>query len=95
MKCIPECGFVQKPDNIMTLQKHMQDCFLNGAMKDIDDAPAIVWKDGELHIVFEAEDHHIVLHGSPTVVESPVAEEAPKKKAAPRKKKAESATNDE
>ena len=84
MKCISECDYNVKPDNITVLNHHMQDCYINGAMKDITGDLGIVWRAGELHVTMTAKEDDILMQGSLVVPEAPV-EEAPKKRATKKK----------
>ncbi len=77
MKCIPECDYNVKPDNITVLNHHMQDCYINGAMKDITGDLGIVWRSGELHVAMTAEEGDIVMQGDLVV---PFTKPATKKK---------------
>ena len=90
MKCIPECNYSAKPDNITVLNHHMLDCYIHGAMTDITEEPGIVWRNGELHVSLAAEVGDILMQGNLVVPEAPVAE-APKKRATKKKKTEESA----
>lgn len=51
MKCIPECGYNHKPDNIQLLRRHLEDCLTDGATSRIGKEVFIVWKDGEFTVV--------------------------------------------
>lgn len=54
MKCL--CGFTQKPDNIVILKHHLEDCLTTGALKDMYPEPHVVWR-SEFTVVAElAED---------------------------------------
>lgn len=44
MKCL--CGFEQKPDNIIILKHHLEDCLTTGALKDMYPEPHVVWRNG-------------------------------------------------
>jgi hypothetical protein len=50
MKCIPECGFAQKPDNLPKLTRHLEDCLFTGPCSTLKTEPFIIWKDGEFTI---------------------------------------------
>jgi hypothetical protein len=55
MKCLPECGFDQLPNNGPILVLHMHDCALNGPLKNVE-TPIIVWRDGGFAVVRESEE---------------------------------------
>lgn len=80
MKCIPQCGYRQLPDNLLTLKKHVEHCLSNGAMRTITVEPAIIWRDNELAVTLAASTDDMIFSGKATV------EAAPKK--APRKSRA-------
>lgn len=50
MRCVPECSFAMLPNNGPVLALHMQDCDLNGALKNVKD-PVVVWRDGSFAVV--------------------------------------------
>jgi hypothetical protein len=82
MKCIPACGFNQKPENLNTLKEHARLCSMHGALKDYQEAYGIIWKNNELLVSFTADSTEQVLDGSPAVA-APKA--AAKKKTAAKK----------
>jgi hypothetical protein len=84
MKCIPECNYNVKPDNITVLNHHMLDCYIHGAMTDITEEPGIVWRNGELHVSLAAEVGDVLMQGNLVVPEAPV-KAAPKKRATKKK----------
>lgn len=51
MKCIPECGYKEKPDNLPRLTRHLGECLDHGACKKLEKDPAVIWKDGEFTVV--------------------------------------------
>jgi hypothetical protein len=54
MKCLDECGFHERPDNIPRLQRHLEECRATGASSRLSTEPTIIWKDGEFTVVAEA-----------------------------------------
>jgi hypothetical protein len=50
MKCLPECGFAQKPDNLPRLTRHLEECLFDGACSSLKTDPFIIWKDGEFTV---------------------------------------------
>ena len=50
MKCIPSCGYSEKPDNLTKLTRHLEDCLDHGACSKLKKDPFIVWKDGEFTV---------------------------------------------
>ena len=54
MRCLPECGYQQMPNNGPVLVLHMHDCDLDGPLKNIE-APLVVWRDGEFVVTGKAE----------------------------------------
>lgn len=50
MKCIPSCGYSEKPDNLNRLVRHLEDCLSTGASKRLKKDPYIIWKDGEFTV---------------------------------------------
>lgn len=55
MKCIPDCGYDQGPNNGPTLANHMRDCDLNGPLNRVA-APVVVWRDGGFAVVEKADE---------------------------------------
>lgn len=53
MKCL--CGLNQKPENIKTLEKHINDCTSTGFLKNSKKMYHIVWKDQEFQVKEEVE----------------------------------------
>lgn len=51
MKCLPECGYNEKPDNLQRLERHLQECLSDGAFSKLDVKPTVIWKDGEFTVV--------------------------------------------
>jgi hypothetical protein len=51
MKCLIECGYEQKPDNLEVLTKHLQQCVTSGACSSLETAPYVIWKNGEFSVV--------------------------------------------
>jgi hypothetical protein len=51
MKCLIECGYEQKPDNLEVLTKHLEQCSTNGACSALDKGPYVIWKDGGFSVV--------------------------------------------
>ena len=54
MKCLPECGFQQMPNSIPGLVRHMQECDLDGPLRNVE-SPVVVWRDGEFCVVASAK----------------------------------------
>ena len=50
MKCIPECGFNEKPDNITKLTRHLEECLDSGPCSKLKKEPFVIWKDGEFTV---------------------------------------------
>lgn len=59
MKCLPECGFQELPNNMTGLVRHMQQCDLDGPLKNIE-TPTVVWRDGEFVVVAAAKKKETV-----------------------------------
>lgn len=59
MKCL--CGYNQSPNNTKVLATHMQDCMVSGKLKGLVPDPVVVWRDGELMVVKEAEEGETVI----------------------------------
>lgn len=55
MKCLPECGYSHLPNNAVQLKAHVEACFINGACKELSDAPLVVWREGEFFVVRSAD----------------------------------------
>lgn len=53
MKCI--CDFSQKPDNLVALKAHVEDCIVFGPLREYPHNPVVVWRNGEFTVVTEAE----------------------------------------
>ena len=53
MRCLPECGYQQMPNNGPILVLHMHDCDLDGPLKNIE-TPLVVWRDGEFVVTGKA-----------------------------------------
>lgn len=51
MKCIPDCGFQSKPDNLKVLTRHIEDCLSTGACRRLKKDPFVVWRDGEFTVI--------------------------------------------
>lgn len=54
MKCIDGCGYHQKPDNLDTLVKHIEECLVEGACQRLKKDPLVIWKDGGFAVVEKA-----------------------------------------
>lgn len=54
MKCL--CGFKQKPDNIVILKHHLEDCLTTGALKEMHPEPHVVWRSNEFTVVAELDE---------------------------------------
>ena len=48
MKCL--CGFNQRPDSVVVLKKHIEDCMLTGILADMTPDPVVVWRNRELTV---------------------------------------------
>jgi hypothetical protein len=53
MRCIDECGYKQKPDNLEILTRHIEECLAYGACQRLTKDPSVVWRDGEFAVVEE------------------------------------------
>jgi ferredoxin len=51
MRCIDECGYHQKPDNLDTLVRHIEECLAKGACQRLAKDPFVIWKDGGFAVV--------------------------------------------
>jgi hypothetical protein len=51
MRCIDECGYKQKPDNLEILTRHIEECLAYGACQRLTKDPFVIWKDGEFAVV--------------------------------------------
>lgn len=59
MKCV--CGFKQKPDNVIVLKKHIEDCMLTGPLKDVYPDPVVVWRNSEFSVALAADEGEAVM----------------------------------
>lgn len=59
MKCI--CGFKQRPDNVLVLKKHIEDCMLTGPLKNAYPDPVVVWRNSEFTVALKAEEDEAVM----------------------------------
>jgi hypothetical protein len=53
MRCIDDCGYKQKPDNLEILTRHIEECLAYGACQRLTKDPSVVWRDGEFAVVEE------------------------------------------
>jgi hypothetical protein len=51
MKCIEGCGYEQKPDNLDTLARHVEECLAEGVCQRLTSDPFVIWKDGGFAVV--------------------------------------------
>lgn len=51
MKCIDGCGYQQKPDNLNSLVRHIEECLTEGVCQRLKKDPFVIWKDGEFSVV--------------------------------------------
>jgi hypothetical protein len=51
MRCIDGCGYQQKPDNLDTLVRHIEECLVEGACQRLKKDPFVIWKDGGFAVV--------------------------------------------
>lgn len=51
MRCIDGCGYQQKPDNLDTLVRHIEECLAEGACQRLKGDPFVIWKDGGFVVV--------------------------------------------
>lgn len=54
MRCIDGCGYHQKPDNLDTLVRHIEECLAEGACQRLKKDPLVIWKDGGFAVVEKA-----------------------------------------
>jgi len=54
MKCIEDCGYKSKPDNLDVLKSHLEECLRSGASRRLKKDPVIIWKDGEFTVAEKA-----------------------------------------
>lgn len=54
MRCL--CGFQQKPDNLVILKHHLEDCLTTGALKDMYPEPHVAWRNREFAVVAELSE---------------------------------------
>jgi len=54
MKCIEDCGYRAKPDNLDILKSHLEECLRSGASRGLKKDPVIIWKDGEFTVAEKA-----------------------------------------
>jgi hypothetical protein len=59
MKCV--CGFKQKPDNVIVLKKHIEDCMLTGPLKDVYPDPVVVWRNHEFTVTTQVEEDEAIM----------------------------------
>jgi hypothetical protein len=59
MKCV--CGFKQKPDNVIVLKRHIEDCMLTGPLKDVYPDPAVVWRNHEFTVTTQVEEDEAIM----------------------------------
>jgi len=57
MKCLPECGYQESPDNLLTLTRHVQSC----AVAQPASAKSVVWANGEFNVVSEVSEDDTVI----------------------------------
>lgn len=51
MKCLPECGYIESPNNILTLTRHVQQCSVAKPASE----KSVIWSDGEMVVVATAD----------------------------------------
>lgn len=56
MKCLPQCGWQEMPNNLVHLKRHLQACVQNGPWSEKESDPVVVWRDGAFETVIEAEE---------------------------------------
>ena len=54
MKCLEDCGYRAKPDNLDILKAHLEECLRSGASRRLKKDPLIIWKDGEFTVAEKA-----------------------------------------
>ena len=54
MKCLEDCGYNVKPDNLDVLKAHVEACMKSGACRRLEGEPVIIWKDGGFGVVEKA-----------------------------------------
>ena len=59
MKCV--CGFKQKPDNVIVLKRHIEDCMLTGPLKDVYPDPVGVWRNHEFTVTTQVEEDEAIM----------------------------------
>jgi hypothetical protein len=59
MKCV--CGFKQKPDNVIVLKKHIEDCMLTGPLKEVYPDPVVVWRNHEFTVTTQVEEDEAIM----------------------------------
>lgn len=57
MKCLPECGYQESPDNLLTLTRHVQSCSVAKPASE----KSVIWVDGEFHVVSEVTEEDTVM----------------------------------
>jgi hypothetical protein len=56
MRCIDECGYQHKPDNLTVLTRHVEECLAEGACGKLGIEPVVIWKDGQFNVVAAPTD---------------------------------------
>lgn len=57
MKCLPECGYQESPDNLLTLTRHVQSCSVAHPASE----KSVVWADGQFNVVSEVTEEDTVI----------------------------------
>jgi hypothetical protein len=57
MKCL--CGFNQKPENIVALKRHVEDCMTTGMLQDTTTNPIVVWRNRQFMVVTELQHDEV------------------------------------
>lgn len=55
MKCLEDCGYNAKPDNLDILKAHVEICIKSGACRRLKNEPVVIWKDGGFSVVEKAK----------------------------------------
>lgn len=57
MKCLPECGYQESPDNLLTLTRHVQSCSVAHPASE----KSVIWADGQFNVVSEVTEDDTVI----------------------------------
>lgn len=59
MKCL--CDFNQKPENIVALRRHVEDCMTTGILQQVTPDPMVVWRNRQFMVVTELQENEVAI----------------------------------